>query len=673
MHENSAQQKAALHLTGPLLLIAGPGSGKTTVITKRIQNLITLHGISPHRILVITFTRAAAMEMKTRSSQICLQAGGAAFGTFHSVFYHILRQNPRFREFSLLDTMEKEKILQGLLLLHGIQKEELWIAMEEVERLLTLVKNSGMDIDFLHTMQAEQLWRAAQICNADAEKRERYCRILASYREECVLQKKLDFDDMLVYCKEILTEDPVFRRQWQERFSYILVDEFQDINRAQFEVLRLLSKEPYNIFAVGDDDQSIYGFRGSDPSFMKCFQEVFPGCITMQLTNNYRSSREIVDAAGACISHNQNRFPKEIMAVSREKGEFSIKRFTDRKQEDEWLAEACKEAVMYSVAILVRTNQAVAYYEALLSRVDFSGPDDAKRGERDGEKNGGMDGTGDVTKEAWHEGVAGDILAILQFALGKRDREQFFRFMNKPQRGISRIAVSEQVSFAQLRQTYGHSRQMVQKITKLEQELLFLADLPPFGAVQYIFSVMGYEKYVQTCDCQRVKERICMMRTMDELKEHARAYESLPDYVQWLQTCECTDAGRNGIGKGENGRKNGRNNGRYNDRSRRREGERGSEGGGIQIMTYHGAKGLEFDTVFLPDVRDGVVPRGRMLTQEELEEERRMFYVAMTRAKRNLYISYSGDIQADDRKSVFIRELEENDEKTTRETKPQNI
>ena len=624
MQNNPAQQEAIQHTVGPMLLIAGPGSGKTLVITKRIENLIVRHGISPQHILVITFTRAAALEMRARSIAICPQASGVAFGTFHSVFYHILHQNPRFREFTLLGTIEKEKMLRNILAMHGIEQERMALCAEEMKRLLVLCKNSGLDVTVLLTEAGDIIWKKSQIDGTEEGKKELLCQLLQDYQRECRLERKMDFDDMLLYCKELLQVDDVFRREWQERFSYILVDEFQDINQVQYEVLGLLTDCPHNLFAVGDDDQAIYGFRGSDPAFMKRFQTDMPGCRVLHLAHNYRSSKAIVDAAGRCIRHNQNRFAKEITAVSSAEGKFSVLAFTQRKHEDAWMKAYLRQAGTASVAILLRTNQSAAYYEALLEQADipFLGT-----GKKKGEK-----------ERQYHRETVKDIFAILQFAMGQRKRSLFFRFMNKPDRQISRIAVEEPVSFEKMKARYGNSAEMLQILAKLERQLDFLAGLDPFGAMQYLISVMGYGRYVETCVHRGKQEGDRMLRTLEKLKEQARQHTTMQSFLQWLLWWEAelshqTDGAQ----------------------TQKKE----TEETGVRIMTYHGAKGLEFDTVILPDVREGVVPHGRMLSGEELEEERRMFYVAMTRAKRNLYISYSGDTQAGDVQSIFVKEVRE--------------
>ena len=624
MRENPAQREAVQHTAGPMLLIAGPGSGKTLVITKRIQNLIIRHGISPHQILVITFTKAAAVEMRARSIAICPQASGVAFGTFHSVFYHILHQYPRFREFTLLGTTEKEKLLRNILTMHGIEQEKIFIYAEEMKRLLALCKNSGLDIAVLLTQEGSGIWKKAEMDGTEEEKRCLLHRMLKDYQRECRMEQKMDFDDMLAYCKELLAENDAIRREWQDRFSYILVDEFQDINQVQYEVLRLLAGRTYNLFAVGDDDQAIYGFRGSDPMFMKRFQTDMPDCRVLRLTDNYRSCREIVDAAGRCISHNRNRFSKEITAVKKEKGEFAIKAFAQREQEDAWIRECCRHVEEGSVAILLRTNQTAAYYEAMLIQAGIPCLSDRK-GARKAESR-------------YHRETVRDLLAILQFAGGQRKRSLFFRFMNKPDRQISRIAVTEQVSFEKMRTLYDSSEEMLQTLTRLERQLAFLSSLDPFGAIQYIISVMGYGRYVETIVNQGREVQENIVSTLEAIKEHARASADMQSFMQWLLLLDAEEAAQ------ESGKTLTAQNG---------------EEDRVRIMTYHGSKGLEFDTVLLPDVREGVVPRGRMLDEEELEEERRMFYVAMTRAKRSLYISYSGDTQAGETQSILIRELQE--------------
>lgn len=642
---DSVQQEAICHAEGPMLLIAGPGSGKTRVITNRIRTLIQQQKAEPQRILTITFTKAAAMEMKARSIALCPQAAQVAFGTFHSVFYHILRQSSRYRDFTLLEQTEKEKLLRNILFLFGIPKEKQAVVMEDAGRLLSLCKNAGISYETLLSEEADRLWRRAQV-EADQEQKTQLYEIMQAYQRECVLRRKIDFDDMLLYCKELLAADTACREAWQRRFSYIQVDEFQDINQVQYDVLRLLAHPGHNLFVVGDDDQAIYGFRGSDPSFMRRFQEDFAGCRRVYLSRNYRSCSQIVAASVQCIGHNQERFAKDITAVSSREGTFSIEEFACQEAEDAWLTDMCRRALADShrnsslkdakawrepaAAILLRTNHEIAYYAGVLDRAGI--PWTGIRG-RTGKADAGL-----------HRETVQDIIAALQFAAGKRERGLFFRFMNKPERGISRIAVTDPVSLEQMKGIYGQSGPMQQVLDKLERDLSFLGTLDAYGALHYFLSVMGYEEYVRESLMQRKAEYQNAMETIDYLKKRAREHDTLHSFLQEALQQDFTAAPKNG--------------GAWQQEKKGVDTD-ASQGGMIGIMTYHAAKGLEFDTVFLPGVKEGSVPHGRMLPQKELEEERRMFYVAMTRARERLYISYSGEEQDAGSRSPFVRELQE--------------
>lgn len=641
-----AQQEAICHAEGPMLLIAGPGSGKTRVITNRIRTLIQEQKAAPERILTITFTKAAAIEMKARSIALCPQAAQVVFGTFHSVFYHILRQSSRYRDFTLLEQTEKEKLLRNILFMYGIPKEKQAAVMEDAGRLLSLCKNAGFGYETLLSEAGNQLWRRAQV-EADQEQKAQLYEIMQAYQRECFLRRKLDFDDMLLYCKELLTVDTACREEWQRRFSYIQVDEFQDINQVQYDVLGLLAHPAHNLFVVGDDDQAIYGFRGSDPSFMRRFQEDFAGCRSLQLRRNYRSCSKIVAASVQCIGHNQKRFAKDITAVSGHEGIFSIEEFDCQEAEDAWLTDMCgriladahrksslKDAQAQkdpAAAILLRTNHEIAYYAGVLDRAGIPW-----RGirERSGKADAGL-----------HRETVQDITSALQFAAGKRERGLFFRFMNKPERGISRIAVTDPVSLEQMKEIYAQSKPMQEVLDKLGKDLTFLGTLDAYGALHYFLSVMGYEEYVRESLLQRKTEYQNAMETIEYMKKRAREHDTLQSFLKEALQQDFTAAPGNG-GKRQRQEKKGKD-------------TDASEGGMIRLMTYHAAKGLEFDVVFLPGVKEGSVPHGRMLTQQELEEERRMFYVAMTRARERLYISYSGEEQDAGSRSPFVRELQE--------------
>lgn len=632
-----AQQEAIRHVCGPMLLIAGPGSGKTRVITNRIRYLIEEKHILPNHILVITFTNAAAEEMRQRSLLTCSGSAGACFGTFHSIFFHILKQTAQFKEFSLLDTKEAYRLFLSICRLYGISSMDESFCYS-LFQLMSYCKNADLSYESLLLDEKEDVWQQVHFVALSLKEKERAVKILLAFREECLSLHKLDFDDMILFCKQMLTKNDSFRLKWSERFSYIMIDEFQDISRLQYDVIRLLASDKKNVFAVGDDDQSIYGFRGATPDFMRTFAKDFDPCKKVYLSVNYRSHQDIVKAAAKLISYNRNRFDKRIQAREVKNGEVKFFAFGCQEEENHFLCQGVVKVIcqgqgevpieqktgeQQSIAVLCRTNREVAYYKKELAA------EKALAGKIRAREKADM---------GYDREVVLDIIAILYMALGRRERKYFYRFMNKPPRGIHRISVEDPVSFDNLLKRYQDDETVWANIGELVRKMELLETMDTYGAIIFICHILGYENYMNSLEEEkRQKAHV----TMQRLKEVAKKYTEIEVFLQGLEQDmdfmlakdECK------VDKGK------------------QEKNRSDQKSRVEIMTYHASKGLEFDHVFLPGVREGRVPFGRNLSEGMLEEERRMFYVAMTRAKKSLYISYVEDAQAKECVSVFIREL----------------
>ena len=338
---NEAQKNAIMHLRGPCLVLAGPGSGKTYTITNRILYLLE-QGVLPEQILVITFMKEAALSMQNRFQEMAASASQNTargpsfhpvnFGTFHSIFYHILRESKALKSNELLKNSEKKNLIIPILKTYesrqedrgdrayapgdrtytpgdrayapGEAKQEPNALNEDAARILSAIGY------YKNTMQMTAA--AAKAPTKWQQEIEAVCR---EYEQAVKRTGRLDFDDMLYNCKQLLQENDTVRAYWQNRFQYILIDEFQDINPVQYEAVKLLSASPYNIFAVGDDDQAIYGFRGSQPECLKRFQAEF-GARQLLLDMNYRSKPEIVQASLAVIEENKDRFLKQLRAAA---------------------------------------------------------------------------------------------------------------------------------------------------------------------------------------------------------------------------------------------------------------------------------------------------------------------------------------------------------------------
>lgn len=377
---NPAQREAVTYAgPGPLLVLAGPGSGKTHVITRRVRYLTEVMGIAPEKILVLTFTKDAAVSMKERylkeiSSENSKKFKTVNFGTIHSIFYHLLQDSVDLPEEHLLMDMEKKKLLMPILesFLPNANFMEINNFSMDMMSSISFFKNTG------NRKEAERRLHPYM--------RDRFDDIFDSYEKRRKNLGKLDFDDMLADCKRLLSENKIIWKYWQSRYEHILIDEFQDVNPAQYDVIKLLAAPPYNLFGVGDDDQSIYGFRGADPGVMQVFaKEYHAKQVTLNV--NYRCNEEIVKASLKLIGHNKERFVKKLVsykALEKNKKNFlsklfkgigeeaakkeqeggkkkGVRKLSYRTQEEEYqsICEICEESLRAgdTMAVLARTNR----------------------------------------------------------------------------------------------------------------------------------------------------------------------------------------------------------------------------------------------------------------------------------------------------------------------------
>lgn len=575
---SSAQKRAVTHDKGPALVIAGPGSGKTFVLTQRIRYLITYHGVPPEKILVITFTKAAAEEMKERSFSLLGQkAEEIAFGTFHSVFFRMLKKSMGFGTDSVLTEREKRQFLSAALVECKIRTEN-----ENTGHILC-------EISLMKNRTAQEKPFESRLLS-----KEQFQEVYDRYEKMLRVNKKLDFDDMARLCLQMLTENAEIRRYWQERFSYILIDEYQDINRMQAETVKLLLGRDRNLFVAGDDDQAVYGFRGADPSLMLAFPEEYKDAAVIVLDKNYRSDPYIVEAAGKVIKENTKRFAKKISASKPAEQKVDIKTFSSEIEEygavAEWCrthADQCREA-----AVIVRTNREIGWIARFLKRehIPYS--------------------TKERVKNIYDSLPGSDILAYLKFAAGQEEWRQFFRIMNKPVRSIARCAVGEDEIFPALYQFYQGDRKMTEEIGRLQKDIAFLKNLRPYASFRYIMNGIGYERYLAEY-CREhgiVPEEV--EAELHQIEADSRRYADVREWILAAEENSKDTADKKTLGTAD----------------------------GICLCTMHGSKGLEYDTVFLPNVNEGITPYRQAKGLAAAEEERRMFYVAMTRAKKQLHI-----------------------------------
>lgn len=626
---NSAQALAIEHAFGPVQVLAGPGSGKTLTTIRRIRHLICHHGISPDKILVITFTKAAAAEMEQRFLSLTKGAyKEVVFGTFHSVYFQILKQSEYMTgKLSLASPSDKIRYLTHILKMQGVHeadRESMELLLEKISKLKNRQPNkndrnaSDNKKNTLGNRKAIPNNRKADVKYERIEtEHKEYVEIKGGenpieintalvYTEYCQLMReenKLDFDDMILLCDKLLEENKAALAFWQQRFSHILVDEFQDIGNLQYRVVKRLAQPENNLFVVGDDDQSIYGFRGAGPHIMKQFLEDYPEAIQITLDTNYRSTENIVNAASFLISDNKSRLVKKLKAAG-EKGEkVSILSFSTREEEYNHLIISLKELSakeLSHTAVIFRSNAQAAALAKVLSKEKI--PFYIKS----------------HMKNIFEQEPAKDILAYLRFANdcchgkdGQGERKDLVRIMNKPCRYIHRRALTEEhVSKKMLLDYYNENSCMKEIINHFFTNLEKTASLSPYPAINYIRKIVGYDKCVPKA-----------AEILDEIQQTAKGYKRLED---WL--CYITEYSENTT------RINSKNGNISKSESET----------AVKLITMHASKGLQYGTVFLPDISQSVIPGRKAVTQELVEEERRLLYVAMTRAEHKLEISYYG-------------------------------
>ena len=607
MSLNHAQTEAVAHNKGPCMVLAGPGSGKTLTIAKRIEYLIMKHKVRPEEILVITFTKYAAWEMKNRTRSICGPSSYAVtFGTFHGIYYGILKWAYRLNQSNLLSDEEKYRILREIL--PGIDWDQEPEADEEKDYLQELaieignVKNNCMDIEEYEPVKYTT---------------EKFRKLYRTYEETKKKYRKIDFEDMLIQCRDLFMKRPDILKKWQEKFQYILVDEFQDVNQAQYDVVRMLAAPQDNLFVVGDDDQSVYGFRGAKPGIMMEFMKDYPKA--RQILLNYRSSGYIVKGALRVIGNNKIRFKKKIEAFRKPDETVHVQEVKDPVQEAEYVLERIREyrekGVSYTeMAVLYRTNVDARAMSELMT--EYQIPFVMK----------------EHLNNIYEHFIALDMISYLRLSQGEYDRKYFLQIANRPNRYLTRESMKTgNVSYESLRRYYRDKDWMVDRIDQLEWDMKMICDKTPYAAIQYIRKRMGYDEFLKEYAAYRKISSEDLFAVLEEIWQNSKGYGTIKEWFEHIES----------YGKmlKEQNKKNG-------------------EKEGVNLMTMHAAKGLEFDTVFVIEANEGSCPYKKATTDEEIEEERRLFYVAMTRAKRKLVISYVKEKNGKDLlPSRFVSEL----------------
>ncbi|MEE1085871.1 MAG: ATP-dependent helicase [Schaedlerella sp.] len=622
MSFNQAQKKAIAHVNGPCLVLAGPGSGKTLTIVNRIKNLIEKQKVRPEEILVITFTKYAAAEMKARVSSMMKGKNlPITMGTFHGIYYGILKWAYKLGPQNILSEEEKYQIVRQIISHKEIEIFDEEDFLQEIVTDIGIVKNNRINIEEYHSRRC-----STAIFQEIYQEYE-------SFRKQI---RKLDFDDMLVQCYQLFVQRPDILRMWQGKFKYILVDEFQDINQVQYDVIKMLAEPEKNLFVVGDDDQSIYGFRGADAKIMFAFKDDYPDSEQILLDVNYRSTANIVQNARKVIEHNQIRFEKNISAKKKSGISLHVQETTDSNEESEYVAGKIAERVqngvpLEEIAVLYRTHtDARALVEKLAeSRIPFQ--------------------MKEIMPNLYQHFIAKDIMAYFRLATGNGSRSDFIQIMNRPKRYLARECVSssgiwkiqsegelagvgQKQQFEEIRKFYMDKDWMQDRVDQMEFDLKILGRITPYGALNYLRKKVGYDDFlreyaqVRKMDIQDFKEILA------EIEEAMRLYETFDEWFKHVDE--------------------------YTKMLKTNEQKKEIEQTGVRLMTIHASKGLEFDTVFIIQTNEGRIPYQKSLREENEEEERRLFYVGMTRAKEMLQITYVKQKNGKEKSpSRFIDEL----------------
>ncbi len=586
-----SQEEAIRHVDGPMMVLAGPGSGKTTVITNRTKYLIEEKGIDPASILVITFTRAAARQMQERFAALTEgKSTKVSFGTFHSVFFTILKYAYRYQASDIVREDQKLRYVREMIEEYDLEVEDEHEFVPAILSEISFVKSEMISLDHYYSRNCSESM---------------FKKLYEGYEERMRKAGLLDFDDMLVMCCQLFRQRKDILQAWQNKFRYILIDEFQDINRVQYEIVRMLALPRNNLFIVGDDDQSVYRFRGAKPEIMLGFTKDYPEARTVLLGMNYRSSREIVDTACMLIRHNKKRYQKKLSAA-RGAGKPVITCMSREPREETLrIAEEIQDYVkagyrLEDIAVLYRTN---LNPRLLVERLmEYNIPFAMK----------------DSLPNLYEHWICRNILSYINAARGNLKRGNILQIINRPNRYISRDALEEaDVSWNKVKSFYQDKGWMVERVEQLEYDLVMLRDMPPAAAVNYIRKAIGYDDYLKEYAQVRSMKAEELLETADQLKESAAGFKTMEDWFGHMEE--------------------------YKKKLQEQARSQKEAAHGVSLMTMHSSKGLEFRIVYILDANEGITPHKKAVLDVDMEEERRMFYVAMTRAKERLHVCYVGE------------------------------
>lgn len=608
---NEAQCEAVMHGEGPALVAAGPGSGKTLTMIRRVLYLILIKKVPAEKILVITYTKEAAIsmqekfyhELKRFQNQQFSVYCPVSFGTFHSCFYQILKSIRKYSDYQLITP--KEKYSMARMVLKDCKKEN--VADETVRRFLEQVsfyKNTGK-------YPSEESFQTA----------------FTLYEESVNRYKRMDFDDMLYLCKKAFRENSEFLSGWQKQYQYIMIDEYQDINPLQYELISLWMERNRNLFVVGDDDQAIYGFRGSDSDCFKKLMSDCPDIRIIYLNINYRCESTIVESSKKLIQRNKVRMEKNMVSGVKmaQKGKITSYGDMNTQMSCERVLQRLKEQdekTLQNQAILFRTNAALQMMAGRLSkeRIPYQ--------------------LREKIQSVYEHFIAKDVEDYYMAANGSMERSLWLRVFVKRGLGSWRELLKEDpVSLSdvksRLKSDWYEDKQALMSMENLERHLARLQNFRPNLGIKYILHAMNYETYLMSKvgNTSSIPEE--WKHILEWLMEDAEEFSSFEDWKKHWDLCR-----------------------QDMDKSILMQGQRK---GGIHLMTLHASKGLEFDKVYIMNLNEGMFPRlpkGEDETEKLIEEERRLMYVGLTRARTEVELYYMTGTRENPRlRSRFLEEM----------------
>jgi DNA helicase-2/ATP-dependent DNA helicase PcrA len=601
---NPAQREAVLHTEGPVLVVAGAGSGKTRVLTRRIAHLLGAVGVKPPEILAITFTNKAAGEMRDRVGDLVGPPARAAWVmTFHSACGRILRREAQrlgYRSnFTIYDQADQIRLVKRCL--EELERDPKRFTPRGIHSQISNAKNTLVGPE-------EYAERVASFYDQTVAE------VFDLYQKRLFASNAVDFDDMLFLTVDVLERFPEARAKWQEAFRYVLVDEYQDTNHAQYRLLQLLAQQHHNLFAVGDPDQSIYGFRGADIRNVMEFEQDFPGSYTIALEQNYRSTQHILDAANGVIRHNRERKEKNLWSELGAGDPVRVIEVEDEHAEARYVAAEIALLVEEGfsgseVAVFYRTNAQSRVLEDVLVRQGIAyqvigGPRFYERAE------------------------IKDLVAYLQVLDNPYDAVSLLRIANRPRRGVGDSSLARLQTWADQREIslweataeaatagVGAAPQKALKAFRGTIESLMSAAME-LEVPELIEEVLARSGYMESLEAERTIEAQGRIENLQELVSVAREWReqaeepSLSAFLQEVSLYSDQDAIR-------------------------------GDGSLVTLMTLHNAKGLEFRAVYLIGMEEGIFPHSRSIEEQGIEEERRLCYVGMTRAQERLTLLHA--------------------------------